>query len=375
MSIKFGAYRSSQFHSGAYLFRPESNDHSAEKDVLESFREKAILIVSGTLTSDVSVIYGQLLAHTVRIFNTKTFIDNNFFIENDIDFEMPPKNRETEMYMRFTTDIENGELPEFYSDLNGFQWIPRVKVNKIGIEGNYFPITTGAFIQDEKHRLTLITNHAQGAAALELGQLEVMLDRRTLYDDYRGMGEGVVDSRLTRHQFWVSIEQFDSNLKVNEKPYQLPSLETNHLINILNYPINIYFVEKYDETTVLNLNKYVQLLNYNLPCDLHLFNLRTLTDPKLPLFPTESALFIVHRQGYDCRITNSVDIPSDEESLIGKCSKLNARFDSAKLFKDLRIAEIYSTSLTGLHVHKKIKSFASEIVEPMELKTFNLTFF
>ncbi len=370
MTINFGAYRSVPFKSGAYLFKPETS----EKDILESYREKTVVIVSGALTSEVSVNYGQLLTHTVRIFNTNTFIDNNFFVENDIDFGMSYKNTNTEMFMRFSTDIENGKLPKFYSDLNGFQWMPRVKVQKIGIEGNYYPITTGAFIQDEKHRLTLTTNHAQGAAALEVGQLEVMLDRRTLSDDNRGLGEGVVDSRLTRHQFWVSIEQFDDNLKVNEKTYQLPSLETNHLINILNYPINIYFVQQNfkskNETSILNLNKYVPLLNYNLPCDLHLFNLRTLTDLKRPSFPTESALFIVHRQGFDCRITNN-----NEESLMSKCSKINARFGSAKLFKDLRIADIYSTSLTGLHVHKKLKSFANEIVEPMEIKTFNLTFF
>lgn len=188
MGIKFGAYKSAQFHSGAYLFRPESGDpRSAEKDVFEGYREKRILITSGPISSDVTVIYGAFLAHTVRIFKTNTYLDTAIFIENDIDFESPPKNRETEMFMRFNTAIENGEEPEFYSDLNGFQWQPRKKVAEIGIEGNYFPITTSAFIQDKQMRLTLITTHAQGAASLEPGQLEVMLDRRTLYDDYRGL--------------------------------------------------------------------------------------------------------------------------------------------------------------------------------------------
>lgn len=187
MEIKFGAYKSAQFHSGAYLFRPESNDpRSAEKDVFENYQDKRIMITSGPVSSDVTVIHGAFLAHTVRIFKTQTYLDTAMFIENDIDFENPPKNRETEMFMRFYTPIENGDEPEFYSDLNGFQWQPRKKVSQIGIEGNYFPITTSAFIQDNQMRLTLMTTHASGAAALEAGQLEVMLDRRTLYDDYRG---------------------------------------------------------------------------------------------------------------------------------------------------------------------------------------------
>lgn len=187
MGIKFSAYKSAQFHSGAYLFRPESNDpRSAEKDVFESYQDKRIMITTGPISSDVTVIHGAFLAHTVRIFKTHTYLDTAMFIENDIDFESPPKNRETEMFMRFYTPIENGDEPEFYSDLNGFQWMPRKKVSQIGIEGNYFPITASAFIQDNQMRLTVMTTHAQGAASLEAGQLEVMLDRRTLYDDYRG---------------------------------------------------------------------------------------------------------------------------------------------------------------------------------------------
>ena len=187
MEIKFGAYKSAQFHSGAYLFRPESSDpRSAEKDVFENYQDKQIMITSGPISSDVTVIHGAFLAHTVRIFKTQTYLDTAMFVENDIDFENPPKNRETEMFMRFYTPIENGDEPEFYSDLNGFQWQPRKKVSQIGIEGNYFPITTSAFIQDNQMRLTVMTTHAQGAASLEAGQLEVMLDRRTLYDDYRG---------------------------------------------------------------------------------------------------------------------------------------------------------------------------------------------
>lgn len=161
-AIKFAAYRSAQFHSGAYLFKTDPEQRDTERDVLEQYTDMKILITSGPIASDLTVIYSPFLAHTVRIYNTKTEIDNAIYIENDIDFEPPPKNRETELFMRFTTDIENGDNPVFYTDLNGFQYQKRVKVGAIGIEGNYFPITTAAFIQDEKTRLTVLTNHAQG---------------------------------------------------------------------------------------------------------------------------------------------------------------------------------------------------------------------
>jgi alpha-mannosidase len=73
-------------------------------------------------------------------------LDEAIYIENDIDFETPPKNRETELYMRFQTDIENGENPEFYSDLNGFQYQHRVKVPAIGIEGK---LANGYFLNSD----------------------------------------------------------------------------------------------------------------------------------------------------------------------------------------------------------------------------------
>lgn len=396
-AIKFAAYKSAQFHSGAYLFKTDPEQRNSEKEILEQYNDMTILITSGPLASDVTAIYGPFLAHTVRIFNSNTVLDNGIFIENDIDFEMPPKNRETELFMRFVTDIENGasENPEFFSDLNGFQYQKRVKVPSIGIEGNYFPITSGAFIQDDKMRLTLLTTHAQGAASLEPGQLEVMLDRRTLYDDYRGMGEGVVDSRLTRHRFWVVLENIESHSPpLAENPpgpadepkpaeFQLPSIFANQLTNGLNYPANLFIVEKYDESNQIELNRAVQLLAAPFPCDLHILNLRTLTEGNLPLFPSSGALLVLHRQGYDCRIggeevvnyfcnnsSSSVSLSSNSNNY-KNVDKYNSRL---QLFGGVQIEQITGTSLTGLHPGAPVRSVGDIFLEPMELRTFNLTF-
>lgn len=96
--IKFAAYRSAQFHSGAYLFKPDREEKDSEKDVLEQYGgNQMIFITSGIIASDVTVIYGNFLAHTMRIFNSGTTFDNAIFIENDVNFEAPPKNRETEV--------------------------------------------------------------------------------------------------------------------------------------------------------------------------------------------------------------------------------------------------------------------------------------
>lgn len=186
-AVKFAAYRSAQFHSGAYLFKPDREEKDSEKDVLEPYNgSQLIFVTSGPIASDVTVVYGNFLAHTIRIFNSGTSFDNAIYIENDVNFEAPPKNRETELFMRFVSSVDNGVRSVMYSDQNGFQYHRRERIQSLGIEASYYPITSGAFIQDNELRLSLLTNHAQGAASLEPGFLEVMLDRRTLYDDYRG---------------------------------------------------------------------------------------------------------------------------------------------------------------------------------------------
>lgn len=369
-AVKFAAYRSAQFHSGAYLFKTDPEHRDVEKDVLEQYTGAVrILITSGPIASDVTVIYGPFLAHTVRVYNTKTELDQAIYIENDIDFEPAPKNRETELFMRIMTDIENGEVPEFYSDLNGFQFQRRRKVPAIGVEGNYFPITSAAFIQDRRLRMTLLTTHAQGAASLEPGHLEVMIDRRTLYDDYRGMGEGVVDSRLTRHQYWLMLEDIHAGGggEPEAAEYQVASLFANHMSNALNYPANLYFIERSDDSPKLALNRHVLLLAKPFPCDMHLMTLRSQTDPDMPLFPARSALMVLHRQGYSCRV-------GDATAAMAECSASTNRLNGVNLFSRLKVSSMTSTLLTGMRSFEAVTDFESIYVKPMEIRTFNVSF-
>merc|ERR1712025_674692 len=97
----------------------------------------------------------------------------------------------------------------FFTDQSGLGVIKREWSEQAGIEGNHFPITQAAYLQDEDHRITVLVDHATGAGSVEDGTLEVMVDRRTMYDDARGMGEGVLDSRATTHKYWVLLEPKD----------------------------------------------------------------------------------------------------------------------------------------------------------------------
>lgn len=395
-AISFAAYHSAQFHSGAYLFMPDPNSRETDKDVLEQYNQQiSIIITSGPISSEVTVIYGPFLVHSVKIYHVEnSSLSEAIQIQNEVDFENPPKNRETELFMRLSTDVQNGDVPEFYSDLNGFQMQKRVKVDRIGIEGNYFPITTMAYIQDDDIRLSLLTNHAQGAASWQPGFLEVMLDRRTLYDDSRGMGEGLVDNRKTVMKFWLMIEDIshhNNKKSVNtprlkrqvdymEQPFEdgevirnfnvvtestksenfsKPSLFANHLSNMLNYPVGIFVMEGLKMEA--KPHPVIRLLSESFPCDVHLVTMRTQPDQLYSQFPSLSALMVLHRQGYDCAVSDKF-----------KCELPN--FSDTTKFVDLQIEALQVMSLTGLHPEEKLNDIYDIDLQPMALQTLNVTF-
>lgn len=364
LKIMFETYKSMIAKSGAYLFKPKS---SPPENILEQNYTK-VFIVEGPISSEVTVIFGELLQHTVRIFNTKTHLDDALSIVNDINFENPPKFRDKEMVMKLKTSIDNtinnGE-PEFYTDQNGFQWLPRRKTPQLDVEGNYYPITSSVFLQDDSIRLTLATTHAQGVASMEKGQLEVMLDRRTSYDDGRGMGEGVLDSVKMQHKFLLMFEFFnkpESEEETSSKgKYQVPSLFAHHLTNSLNYPSSTFFVSNNQE---VRLKSNLEFLQYKFSCDMHLVNLRSVAgEDQLSL---QSSLLILQRFGYNCQLSNEnfskeICINSDNSNDI-------------QIFKEVKISKINKASLTALKLGRNIQNFNDKVLAPMELKTYLVTY-
>jgi hypothetical protein len=90
---------------------------------------------------------------------------------------------------------------EFFTDANGREFQKRIlnyrptwslEVNE-PIAGNYYPVTTGMYLRDEKAglQLSVLGDRAQAAASLRPGELEFMVHRRLLADDNRGVNEAL----------------------------------------------------------------------------------------------------------------------------------------------------------------------------------------
>ena len=119
------------------------------------------------------------------------FFFNFPILANEVDLNHNMDNKE--MIMRINTDLQSEDT--FFSDLNGFQMIKRKRYAKLPLQANYYPIPSMAYIQDDKSRMTLISRTPLGGSSLQSGQLEIMMDRRLMQDDNRGLFQGVTDNR------------------------------------------------------------------------------------------------------------------------------------------------------------------------------------
>ena len=65
--------------------------------------------------------------------------------------------------------------------------IRRKHYEKLPLQARFYPMPSAAFVEANARRLTLLGRQAAGVASLSASTLEVMLERRLVQDDQRGM--------------------------------------------------------------------------------------------------------------------------------------------------------------------------------------------
>ena len=335
-------------------------------------------------------------------------LEDMIWMETTLDMGAPPTYREHEFFIRFKTDIRNFNTgakqnsttasPEFFTDQNGFQMARRVYADSVGVEANYYPVTSSAFIQDQLQRLNLLFSSTRGLTSAKPGWIEFMVDRRTIHDDGRGMGEGMTDNLPIVTPFIliledrsvqeVLIDKFNNHLtkkilihltkKLNEFQIKTDTLQQSSLLSTiassqLQYPATSYVIDPSDPVDPVadeDLSKSrVLFMNQPLPCNVHLVNLRTLSESVLPEveLPSTSALFTVHNRAYDCSIP--AEIPYCNVNSKGSDRPLY----SGSKWIAMDMGHVEETSLTGL-ISKGSTSFDSIRIPLMQLRSYNVTF-
>ena len=175
-------------NSGAYIFRPSTPDQQ-----LHRLKAVSATFVNTSVGIEVTIVYDQpWIQSKTRVLEGEAHLE----IEYTIGPVPIGDNRGKEVVTRFESSIASSGT--FYTDSNGREFIKRIrnyrptwKLNTYeAVAGNYYPVNAAMYIEDSAGvALSVATDRSQGGSSLADGSIELMVHRRTLADDARGVGE------------------------------------------------------------------------------------------------------------------------------------------------------------------------------------------
>eukprot|EP00850_Spirogloea_muscicola_P002507 SM000009S23636 [mRNA] locus=s9:1224350:1238286:+ [translate_table: standard] len=184
--------------SGAYIFRPNS---STAFDIWKFDQLIGQRIYRGPVAEEWHQWFSPWLSQVVRVHKGEDHAEVEYTV-GPIPID---DNLGKEVITRLTTNMDTGNV--FYTDSNGRDYIKRVlnyredwELNVTQpVAGNYYPVNAGMYISDTHKdlELSILTDRSLGGTSLKDGQLELMLHRRLLYDDHRGVGESLNETTCT----------------------------------------------------------------------------------------------------------------------------------------------------------------------------------
>ncbi|KAL4648547.1 lysosomal alpha-mannosidase [Arapaima gigas] len=171
--------------SGAYIFRPNSSS-----PIIISRKAKTYS-VKNSVVQEVQQQFSPWVSQVVRLYWGSRQLE----LEWTVGPVPVGDNLGKEIITRLDTSINSSG--SFYTDSNGRELLERLKdfrptwdlKQTEPVAGNYYPINSRIYIKDKENQLTVVTDRSQGASSLQDGSLEIMLHRRLLYDDVRGVAE------------------------------------------------------------------------------------------------------------------------------------------------------------------------------------------
>ncbi|XP_072954939.1 alpha-mannosidase [Typha angustifolia] len=198
--------------SGAYIFRPNGAPPTFAS------RSVSLKVLRGPLVDEVHQQFNSWIYQVTRLYKNKDHAE----VEYTIGPIPTDDGIGKEVVTRLTANmVTNGT---FYTDTNGRDFLKRVRDHRDDwnlqvtqpVAGNYYPVNLGVYVMDGKSELSVLIDRAVGASSIQDGEIEIMLHRRLLFDDARGVGEALdetvcVDSYCegltARGNYYMSINQ------------------------------------------------------------------------------------------------------------------------------------------------------------------------
>ncbi|KAI5404766.1 probable alpha-mannosidase At5g13980 [Lathyrus oleraceus] len=174
--------------SGAYIFRPNGSSIP-----INSNKKSPLTVLRGPIVHEVHQKINSWIYQTTRLFKGKEHAEVEFIvgpipIDNGVGKEIAAE---------IKTNLASSKT--FYTDSNGRDFLERVRdyrkdwnleVNQ-PVAGNYYPINLGIYLKDKQSEFSVLVDRSVGGSSIQDGHVELMVHRRLLNDDSRGVAENL----------------------------------------------------------------------------------------------------------------------------------------------------------------------------------------
>lgn len=138
---------------------------------------------------------------------------------------------------------------KFYTDSNGREFMERTYNYRPTwdlevyepISGNYYPISAAMYVQDTTARkqLAVLSDRSQAATSLDDGEMELLIHRRLVVDDNRGVEEPLNETTggMTPYPTWQRI---GDGIVVTGTLFSAPSIVFSFTFSFSLYHFALY---------------------------------------------------------------------------------------------------------------------------------------
>ncbi|KAM2537194.1 hypothetical protein TB2_022791 [Malus domestica] len=194
-------------NAGAYIFRPNGTF------LIKPGEKASLTVVRGPVIDEVHQQINAWIYQVTRIHKEKEHVEFEFIVGPLPTDDGIGKEVVTQLATTMATN------KTFYTDSNGRDFIERIRDYRTDwdlkvhqpIAGNYYPINLGIYMQDNSTEFSVLVDRSIGGSSTVDGQIELMLHRRLLLDDSRGVAEALNET--------VCIDNVCSGLRIQGKFY------------------------------------------------------------------------------------------------------------------------------------------------------------
>ncbi|EDV26091.1 uncharacterized protein TRIADDRAFT_63890 [Trichoplax adhaerens] len=353
--------------SGAYIFRPAVMDPIP---IASSDKVEITQITKGSVIQEVHQKFSPWVTQVVRLQENWKFAEFEYTVGS-----IPIGDRlGKEIISRFTSQIKSAGL--YYTDANGREmqkrkrnYRPTWKLRSTEpASQNYYPVNSRMYIKDNSMQLTVLTDRSQGGASLKDGQMELMVHRRLLYDDARGVGEPLNEKGVTgkgliiRGVHYLTLAPPSDSAKLHRE--QGEALLLRPYVSFSNSYSSL-------QSWMSNSNAQMSAITKGLPENVHLLTLQR--------FDNNILLRLEHQFAVkeDSKLSKPVTV-----SLKNLFKSFNiTSISEVTLSANAEIGQVkplqwktHDTSSDKLNLEKVIAENLNIDLKAMQIRTFNVTF-